>query len=98
MRVLALKALRQFWELHPHSKSPLRAWYKVTAAARWESLADLHRTFPSADLVRGELVVFNVHRNRVRISANVAFASGYVFIRKVMTHEEYDRATRKGTL
>jgi mRNA interferase HigB len=98
MRVLALKALRAFWETHPDTESPLKTWYKVTEKARWQSLADLKATFPATDHVKGELVVFNVHRNKVRISANVVFRTGFLYIRKVMTHDEYQRATDRGQI
>lgn len=61
--------------------------------ARWQSLA-----FPATDHIKGELVAFNVHRNKIRISANVVFAKGFVFIRKGMTHDDYQQATKRRTL
>lgn len=98
MRVLALKALARFWAQHPEAEPALRLWYKVTEKAEWRSLGDLKRTFPSADHLKGETVIFDVSGNHYRISANVVFRAGYVFIRWVMTHREYEKRSKDGSL
>lgn len=27
MRIISRKAIREFWERHPHARQPLQAWY-----------------------------------------------------------------------
>jgi mRNA interferase HigB len=49
---------------------------------------------PSADLV-GELVVFNVRGNRYRLITRFIYEKGRVYIRRVLTHAEYDRGDWK---
>jgi len=35
MRIIAKKALRDFWEQHPDAQEPLEAWYYETLKADW---------------------------------------------------------------
>ena len=95
VRVMSFKALRDFWD-NPRSprnaEADLRVWYKLTEAATWHNFAELRADFPSADKV-GHCFVFDVGNNRIRLIAYVFFAdarSGIVYVKKVMTHTEYD--------
>ena len=94
MRVISRRRLREFWQLHPRAEVSLRTWYKVVSAANWRDFADLRQRFPSADQV-GRLVVFNIAGNRYRLTARVDYAWQKVFVRRVMTHEEYDDGDTK---
>ena len=96
MRVIAFKALRDFWT---DPKSPagsegyLRAWYTATVGATWHHFAELRNTFGSADVV-GDCVVFDVGNNRIRLIGRVRYADatrgGIVYVLAVLTHAEYD--------
>ena len=72
----------------------LQTWYKVTSTATWRNFADLRQSFSSADQV-GRLVVFNIGGNRYRLVALVDYTWQKVFVRWVMTHEEYDEGDWK---
>jgi len=52
--------------------------------------SELRTTFPSADWVEG-LIVFNIGGNRYRLIAAIHFNRKRVYIRYVLTHEEYDQ-------
>jgi len=43
VRIIARRALREFWERHPDAEQPLRAWYHDARNADWRSPADLKR-------------------------------------------------------
>jgi mRNA interferase HigB len=94
VRVISLKRLREFWELHPDAKMPLRAWYKLVLNAEWKNLHDARATFPHADGVRTEsgetLTVFNIAGNKYRLIARIRYDYQLVNIRAVLTHAEYD--------
>ena len=47
-------------------------------------------TFPSADLV-GEVLIFDIGRNRYRLIATVFFAGREIYVKALLTHQEYDR-------
>ena len=65
-------------------------WFKIMRQTRFSSFTALRRTFPSADSV-GDLVVFNIAGNKYRLIASIHFNRGKVYIRKVLTHQAYDR-------
>ncbi|MBI3972945.1 MAG: type II toxin-antitoxin system HigB family toxin [Chloroflexi bacterium] len=89
MRVISRRRLREFWQVHPRGEVSLRSWYKVVSAASWREFTELRHSFPSADQV-GRLVVFNIAGNRYRLTALVDYGWQKVFVRRVMTHEEYN--------
>ena len=55
----------------------------------FDSLADLRSKFSSADLV-GKLTVFNIGGNKLRLIAAIHYNRKKVYIRGVLTHEEYN--------
>lgn len=94
MHIISRKALQTFWAEHADAESALQRWYKIVDQTEFHNFADLRRTFPSADAV-GELVVFNIGGNKYRLIAAIHFNRGKVYVRHVLTHEEYDRGAWK---
>jgi len=99
VRVISLRPLRAFWELHPDSEEPLRQWYKTAIHAEWSSLQDARENYPHADGVRtrtsGTLTVFNIGGNKYRLIARVRYDYKLVNVRHVLTHSEYDQGAWK---
>ena len=94
MHVISRKALRQFWEKHPNSKSALARWFRIMDKTDYDGFNELRETFPSADKV-GDLIVFNIGGNEYRLIASMHFNRGKVYIRHVFTHHEYDKGAWK---
>ncbi len=95
MHVISEKKLREFWETWPEAEEPLRAWHRTAEHAFWGCFAEIREVYAHADQV-GRCTVFNIAGNKFRLVAVVHFNRGKVFIRHVMTHEEYNRGTWKG--
>jgi mRNA interferase HigB len=91
MRVIALKALRLFWEQHPDARQALQAWYHDAKTATWKTPADIKSNYRNASFVGNNRVVFNVKGNQYRVVAAMRYDHGIVYIRFVGTHEEYDK-------
>jgi mRNA interferase HigB len=51
---------------------------------------DVRRTYPHADAVGG-FTIFNIGGNKYRLATSINYRTGKVYIRNVMTHEEYSR-------
>jgi mRNA interferase HigB len=94
MHVISRKALLAFAEKHPDSRPSLLRWYQIIENSDFTSFEDLRTTFPSADKV-GDLIVFNIGGNKYRLIASIHFNRGKVYIRQVMTHQEYTRGAWK---
>lgn len=91
MRVIARKTLRDFYEQHADSKTPLEAWFHEAEAADWKIPQDIKNRYPSADILPGNRVVFNIKGNTYRLIVKIHYNTGIVFIRFVGTHAEYDK-------
>ena len=59
MHIISRKALRQFWEKHPDSKSSLSRWFKALKRNDFRNFHELRTSFPSVDKV-GNLIIFNI--------------------------------------
>lgn len=90
MRIVALKALREFWARHPDAEQPLRAWYDEVSRAQWRTPADIKAQFGHASILKGRRVVFNIKGNDYRLVAALAYHTGLVFVKFAGTHVEYD--------
>jgi mRNA interferase HigB len=55
---------------------------------------ELRAVFPSADKVE-DWIVFNIGGNKYRLIASIHFNRRKVYIRHVLTHQEYDRGNWK---
>ena len=95
MHVISEKKLREFWRQWPKAKSPLQAWHRTTEHAAWGCFRDVRQVYPHADQV-GRCTVFNIGGNKFRLVVVIHFDRGKVYIRHVLTHEEYDRGAWKG--
>ncbi len=96
-RIISWRAIREFIEAHPEDPSAADAfakWYDLVRNNRFANFNEVRRTFPSADLV-GVLVVFIIRGNRYRLVTRFVYPKGRVYIRRVLTHMEYDHGTWK---
>lgn len=93
MRVVSHKALKTFYETpgREEAKVPLQRWFEIAENAEWHNFAEMRADFPSVDSVGNQHYVFNIGGNKFRLVFVVKFVMGYVFIRFVGTHSEYDK-------
>jgi mRNA interferase HigB len=96
MRIIAVKALRDHWELpgREDSEQPLRAWYVMAKEASWEHFPQLKEQFGSASAV-GDRVVFNIGGNKYRLVTYINYEFQTIYVRFVGTHAEYDKVDVK---
>ena len=91
MRIISRKTLRDFYEKHSDAKAPLEAWFHETVAAAWKSPRDIKIRYPSADVLPGNRVVFNIKGNTYRLIVKIHYNTAIVFVRFVGTHADYDK-------
>ena len=88
MHIISLKALREFWRRHPAAEGSMRNWHRILEATEFDDFNDLRQTFGSADYAR-PYTIFDVGGNNWRIVTAIHFEVSRVYIRWVMTHDEY---------
>ena len=91
MRVIAKRTLKTFWNQHKDCEQKLKAWYKEAREARWKKAIDIKRDYPSASVLPGNRVVFNIKGNHYRLVVRINYDYGVVWIRFIGTHDQYDK-------
>jgi mRNA interferase HigB len=91
MRIFTEQALKQFAKEHPDALVPLQVWSSVVKSSRWSCFADIKKNFNTVDAIGKQRYVFDIKGNTYRIVAVIKFTIGFVYIRFVGTHQEYDK-------
>lgn len=92
MRVIAIKALKEFWEqsIYADSEQPLKSWFKEAKQADWSTPADIKSQYGDASILKNSRVVFNIHGNKYRVVVKINYPYRVVYIRFIGTHKQYD--------
>jgi len=98
LRIISRKALREFAKNHPDAESPLDAWHRIVKGREYESPYDLRADFPTASFLGARRTVFNMGGNKYRLVVDMRYDLGRVYVRAVLTQEEYDRKSIEGAL
>jgi len=91
MRIVSHRKLKEFYEKKEDARVALERWYHITERAEWRNLSDIKNDFSSVDYVGNQHYVFNIKGNRYRLVVVAKFVMGYIFIRFVGTHSEYNK-------
>jgi mRNA interferase HigB len=94
MHVISRKKLKEAAARRADLEGPLDAWFRIARKAAWRNLADVRKTFSSADAV-GKWTVFNIKGNQYRLITELNYTFGRIYVRDVLTHAEYDRGDWK---
>lgn len=90
MHVITWKQCLEFGKKHKDAMPHLRAWRSVVQGSRWANPAQMKEQFRNASIVGDWRTVFNIAGNKYRLVADVRYDLGRVYVRRIMTHEEYD--------
>ena len=101
-RIIARKRLREYAARYPDAKASLEHWEHTVRSAKWQSPAELTRTFNTVDPATvssgSQVYVFNIQRNEHRLIAAIHFDKGRVYVLRIMTHKDYDTQRWKDEL
>ena len=89
MRVVSRRAIRDAVAKHSEWGASLNAWFKITSNSDWKSFADVRNSWKNSDVV-GRFVVFDIGHNRCRLIATIKYKWRMVYIRRILSHAEYD--------
>ena len=91
MRVIAIVALGEFWQLYPDSEQSLRSWYKAVTSEQWQSPHDVKRLYATARVLLDGRIVFNIAGNKYRLVVWIEYPKQRIYIKFIGSHKEYDR-------
>ena len=93
MRIVSHRKLKEFYESpgRKDSRIALERWYDIAEKAEWKNLSDIKVDFSTTDYIGNQHYVFNIKGNNYRLVVVIKFTIGYIYIRFVGTHNEYDK-------
>ncbi len=98
MHVITITRLVEFGRRHPEATPSLRAWLGTMRRRRYADSHGIKRDFAEASFLGDTRVVFNIAGNKYRLVVDVLYRVGRVYVRHIVTHEEYNRLTRANAL
>lgn len=98
MRIISRRPLREFAEKHADAERALNAWYRIVKAKQYTSPHELKADFATVSFLGARRTVFNIGGGKYRLIVDVRYDPGIVFVREVLTHDDYDERSRLGTL
>jgi len=92
--IITRKRLLEFGEKHPDAILALDHWYRTAKHNDFASFSELRAAFSRVDQV-GRLAVFNIGGNKARLIAYIVYKEKRIYIRHILTHNEYDEGKWK---
>jgi mRNA interferase HigB len=91
MHIVTKTLLLAFAERNKDAKQPLLAWIDEARHAEWKTPQDIKNQFRSASIIANNRVVFNIKANDYRLIVGVNYKRGFMYVKFVGTHSEYDK-------
>jgi mRNA interferase HigB len=90
MHLVSLPPLLRFIAAHPDAKQSVLAWCDEVKKARWRQPSDIKAQYAHASILKNRRVVFNLKGNNYRLIVAVAYNLGFVYVKFIGTHAQYD--------
>ncbi len=87
MRVIAVAALRAFWQQHPGAEQALKAWFEEASKASWKQASDIKSQYRCASILKSRRVVFHFKANAYRLVVAIAYRLQIVDVKFIGTHQ-----------
>ncbi len=91
MNIYNLSSLTAFYAIHPDCKQTLQKWYHDVLSKNWRKPGDVTKDYNTARTIKNNRVIFKINENDYRLIAEVNYSKGWVFIKFIGTHAEYDK-------
>jgi mRNA interferase HigB len=98
MVIISRPVIRDFITRYPLSANPLNEWYEKAKESDWTKFFDVKKTWNSCDFIGNDRYVFDIGGNNYRLIAMIHFKIRTLYIRKILTHQEYTEMNKKGAL
>jgi mRNA interferase HigB len=102
MKIITKRRILDYAKRHPNASANLLAWITVTSSAQWQSITDVRKIFPHADLATASssktVTIFNIAGNNHRLITAIHYNTRSIFILKILTHSDYSKDRWKNDL
>lgn len=91
MNVYNRSSLIAFYKRHSDCKATLEKWYHDVLSKNWKKPGDLTHDFNTARTIKNNRAIFKINENDYRLIAEINYQKGWVFIKFIGTHIQYER-------
>jgi mRNA interferase HigB len=91
MVILNTKVLVMFSLKHADARKSIATWVKATEEATWRKKQDVFATFANAKFIANNRTRFEILHNKYRLVAEIIYDIGFVKVRFIGTHNEYEK-------
>lgn|SRR5687767_8742196 len=91
MQIFYLNRLNEFGKKHADARKSLATWKDVVQKAAWKNKQDVLQDFPNAKMIKNNRARFEIRHNTYRLITQIIYDEGYLEIRFIGTHNEYDK-------
>ncbi len=92
MNVYNKSTIIEFYKKHKEVKLALQVWYEEVELNQWKTPNALKQFYGGAlSVLKNNRVVFNIKGNHYRLVASINYEKGWVFIKFIGKHNEYDK-------
>jgi mRNA interferase HigB len=98
MVIISRSIIRDFIARYPLSANQLNEWYEKASIADWKNFQELKKTFNSCDSIGNDRYVFDIGGNNIRLIAMIHFRIRTLYIRRILTNNEYTVMSKKGEI
>jgi mRNA interferase HigB len=83
--------LIDFYIKHGDCKETLEKWYHDVSTLEWKKPSDVVKDFNTARTIKNSRAIFEINKNDYRLIIEVQYQKGWVFIKFIGTHPQYDK-------
>jgi len=92
MNIYNKSSLIEFYKKHADAKVPLEVWHEEVELKKWKSPNQLKQDYGgNVSILKNGRAVFDIKGNDYRIVTAINYEHGWVFIKFIGTHKEYDK-------
>ena len=91
MNIYNKNTLIAFYEKHSDCKRTLEKWYNDVSSKAWTKPGEVTRHFNTARAIKNSRIIFKINENDYRLITEINYPKGWVFIKFIGTHPEYDK-------
>jgi len=91
MNIYNKSTIVEFYKVHPDCKKTLEHWYHDVTTKEWKKPNDITKDYCKARTIKNDRAIFEINGNDYRLIAEMNYAKGWLFIKFIGTHAQYDK-------
>jgi mRNA interferase HigB len=91
MNIYNKSTIVEFYSIHTNCKKTLENWYHDVSTKQWKKPNDIIKDYSKARTIKNDRAIFEINGSEYRLIAEINYSKGWLFIKFIGTHAEYDK-------